>query len=99
MMESLKKVAVGAGLCAVALLSLGAADRPPYEYITETYTVQDGDTLEGIGKVFMSKNTYGERFLPEFIEGIREANPWLLDREAVAGDVLTITYWVKGEGK
>lgn len=98
MMESLKKVAVGAGLCAVALLSMGAADRPPYTYIEEVYEVQDGDTLEGIGKVFIVKNTYGARFLPEFIEGIKQNNEELVKShgQVEPGQKLRVTYWVKG---
>jgi len=99
MIENLKKIAAGAGLCAVALLSLGAADRPPYEFVEEVYEVQAGDTLEGIGKMFIQKNTYGEREIREFIDGIKQENPWLLSRDAVAGDKLTICYWVKGDTK
>ena len=98
MIENLKKIAVGAGLCAVALLSLGAADRPPYTYIEEVYTVQDGDTLEGIGKMFIQKNTYGSRYLPEFVHGIIQNNEELVKShgQVEPGQKLLITYWVKG---
>ena len=43
----------------------------------------------------MEKNTYGPRELREFIEGIRELNEWLLQRDIAAGDTLRINYWEK----
>ena len=45
-----------------------------YEYIIEEYVVQENDTLEKIADEFIIKNTYGEREIREFTEGIKELN-------------------------
>ena len=105
----LKKAAIGAGLFIVAALSLGAADanpcevmkEAPYELVEEIYTVQKGDTLWTIGEEYMAKNTYGPRYLLEFIEGIKQNNEELVKShgQVAPGQRLRITYWVKGGGK
>jgi len=71
-----------------------AADRN-WNFVEASYTVQHGDTLEKIAEKYMEKNTYGPRELREFIEGIRELNEWLLQRDIAAGDTLRINYWEK----
>ncbi|MBQ1890021.1 MAG: LysM peptidoglycan-binding domain-containing protein [Selenomonas sp.] len=66
-----------------------------WNFVEESYTVQHGDTLEGIAEKYMEKNTYGPRELREFIAGIKELNDWLLKRDVAEGDTLRINYWEK----
>lgn len=95
--QGMKRAAIGAALCAVAALSLGAADSRPYEFVEETYVVQKGDTLWTIGEEYMAKNTYGRRYLPEFIQGIIQENDELVEShgQVEPGQKIKITYWVK----
>ena len=94
--QGMKKAAIGAALCAVAALSLGAADNHPYEMVEEIYTVQKGDTLWTIGEEFMEKNTYSPRYLLEFIEGIKQNNEELVKShgQVEPGQKIKIIYWV-----
>lgn len=67
---------------------------PGYEYVIEEYVVQENDTLEKIAGEFIIKNTYGEREIREFTEGIKELN-CLLSNEIETGQILKISYWTK----
>lgn len=96
--RGLKRAAIGAALCAVAALSLGAGDfHHPYEMVEEIYTVQRGDTLWTIGEEYVAKNTHESRYLLEFIEGIKQNNSALVKShgQVEPGQKLRITYWVK----
>jgi hypothetical protein len=96
--QGMKKAAIGAALCAVAALSLGAADsHHPYEMVEEIYTVQKGDTVWTIAEEYMAKNTYGDRYLPEFVQGIIQNNEELVQShgQVEPGQKLRVTYWVK----
>jgi hypothetical protein len=80
----------------VALLSTTCyAAEKNYELIETTYTVQEDDTLRSIASSYIEKNTYGAREIREFTAGIKELNPWLLNRSLTAGDKLRINYWIK----
>ena len=96
-LRGIKKAAVIAALGIAAALSLGAADSHPYRIVEETYTVQKGDTLWTIGEEYMAKNTYGRRYLPEFIEGIKQNNDFLVEShgQVEPGQKIRITYWVE----
>ena len=74
----IKKAVLIAAIGATAIISMGVADGADYRLVEETYTVQPGDTLWTIGETFMEKNTYGRRYLPEFIEGIKQNNDELV---------------------
>ena len=65
-----------------------------WRLIEETYEVQKGDSIEGIAKKYIKKNTYGKRELHEFIEGIMELNE-MSAPDIHVGDKLKINYWVK----
>ena len=93
----LKHGAIIAAVGISAVLSLGAADGDDYRVVEEVYTVQEGDTLWSIGEAFVEKNTYGQRYLPEFIEGIKQNNDFLVEShgQVEPGQKLRITYWVK----
>lgn len=81
----------------VLLLLLNASvcqATPGYEYIIEEYVVQENDTLEKIAGEFIIKNTYGEREIREFTEGIKELN-CLLSNEIETGQIIKISYWTK----
>ena len=69
------------------------------ERVEITYTVEPGDCLWSIGEKHMPLNTGGRRYLPEFIEGIKELNPWIKENGYVlhAGDKVRISYWIKKE--
>ena len=71
------------------------------ELVEEEYIVKPGDTIWGISKEFMEKNTGTNRYILEFKEGIYENNPWLTERKGIIypGDKLVITYWVKKEAE
>ena len=87
---------------ALAVLILtGAADaKYPGHMITDTYVVNEGDTLWDISRKYMDKNTYGPRDIREFKEGIIELNYDSVfadrkDGEIYPGDTLKINYWVR----
>lgn len=70
------------------------------QMVTETYTVQPGDTLWAISEQYIQKNTYGPRDIREFYYGVIELNydTVFKDRlpgEIYPGDKLIINYWVK----
>lgn len=97
--DKLKRGAVIAAVGISAALSLGAADSHDYRIVEEVYTVRQGDTLWTIGENFMEKNTYGRRYLPEFIEGIKQLNDELVEShgQVEPGQKLRITYWVNSD--
>ena len=65
--------------------------------VEDEYTVQEDDTLWSISEAYMEKNTGGRHYILEFIEGVKELNPWLLETKGQIhpGDRLRINYWVK----
>lgn len=82
---------------------VGATVPEDAQLVTETYIVSSGEGLDKISYIFMAKNTYGSRYLPEFREGIVQNN-WELLKDRYphgmikGGDKLVICYWVrKGE--
>ena len=97
--EKMKRGTIIAAIGISAALSLGAADGHDYRIVEETYTVQPGDTLWSIGETFMKKNTYGRRYLPEFIEGIKQNNDFLVESrgQVEPGQKLRVTYWVNSD--
>lgn len=96
-LRGIKKAAIIAALGITTLISLGAVDGKDYELVEETYIVQRGDTLWTIGEAFMAKNTYGDRYLPEFVQGIIQNNEELVQShgQVEPGQKLRITYWVE----
>lgn len=83
-------------VCLIGLASLhGEAAEKHYELIEAVYQVKEGDTLDGVAKEYMAKNTYGPREIREFTSGIKELNEWLLQRDVRPGDTLHINYWIK----
>ena len=97
--EKMKRGTIIAAIGISAALSLGAADGHDYRIVEETYTVQQGDTLWTIGQAFIAKNTYGRRYLPEFIEGIKQLNEELVEShgQVEPGQKLRVTYWVNSD--
>ena len=69
----------------------------PYAMVTENYTVQTGDTLDKICKLYMKKNTWGRREFNEFKLGIQELNLQLFKRDVIQGETLVINYWIKNK--
>lgn len=61
--------------------------------VQDVHLVQEGETLDGITRDYMKKNTYGTREFMEFREGIIELNN--LHGEVVPGQKLRINYWVE----
>lgn len=97
--DKLKRGTIIAAIGISAALSLGAADGKDYRIVEEVYTVQSGDTLWSIGETFMAKNTYGRRYLPEYIEGIKQNNEELMEShgQVTPGQKLRVTYWVNSD--
>lgn len=98
------KALIGGGLLVCAVCTAGMdmiEDRPAAVLVEEVYVVRPGDTIWGIAEEYCAKNTATRRYILEYKSGIEELNPWLLDRAGMIypGDKLTLTYWVKGEGK
>lgn len=60
--------------------------------VQDVHLVQEGETLDGITRTYMKKNTYGDREFHEFREGIIELNN--LHGEVHPGQELRINYWV-----
>lgn len=100
-MQGIKKFVAGMSLAAAALVLTGAGSGDQ-TLIETTYTVQQGDTLRNISEEYMGKNTGGCRYILEFESGIKELNPWLLDRPdkcmIYPGDTIRINYWTRAGG-
>ena len=90
-----KKSLTAAALIGAAVICAGfyTGDQVKVEAV---HTVQPGDTLWSISEDYLQKNTGGRRYLLEFMSGIREMNPWLVDThdQLQVGDKITIHYWV-----
>jgi len=100
--NSLKKLVV-CGLVIGSTIIFTGGNYLKVELVEDTYTVQAGDSLWSISEEFLQKNTGGRRYILEFKSGIKELNPWLLERpsecEIYPGDELRINYWVKVDEK
>ena len=68
-----------------------------WKLIEDTYTVQQGETLDEITDKFIPLNTYAPREHNEFKSGIRELNRSLWERgsEVVPGETIRINYWIE----
>ena len=82
-------------VCVGSVSEAAEVDHRSWTVVHVSYEVQDGDTLQSVAENYLKKNTYGERDINEFREGIRELNDWLLTRDMQKGDVLRINYWEK----
>ena len=67
--------------------------------VEDTHIVQQGDTLWSISETYMKKNTGGRRYIMEFMEGVKELNPWIEEGGYVIhpGDRVRVNYWIKKE--
>ena len=85
-------------LAAAAFFFCGAY-KGDQELIEDTYIVQPGDTIWSIGETYLPLNTGGRRYLPEFVEGIKELNPWVVEQRynIHPGDKIRVNYWIKKE--
>lgn len=65
--------------------------------VEDTHIVQQGDTLWSISETYMKKNTGGRRYIMEFMEGVKELNPWIKENGYTIhpGDRVRVNYWVK----
>jgi hypothetical protein len=92
----IEKMIIGAALIGTALIAAGFYNGDQ-QRVEETYTVKHGDTIWSIGEEYIHKNTGGRRYLPEFVEGIKEMNPWVKENDYIihAGDKIQISYWIK----
>ena len=89
----IKKLAM---IIMIAMSICSVACAQPYKLVHYEYEVQAGETLTDIGQKFIEKNTYGDRSLKEFTEGIVEINPELWNnRETYAGEVIYINWFEK----
>lgn len=93
-----KKCLTGAVLIGAAVLLTGFYDGDQVRVET-VYTVQPGDTLWSISEEYLQKNTGGRRYIMEFMEGIKELNPWIKENNYVIhpGDKIRVNYWIKKE--
>lgn len=69
---------------------------PKWVLIHDSHYVQEGETLDGITRTYMKKNTYGPRGFEEFREGIIALNN-LRGKTVYTGQELSINYWVTPE--
>ncbi|WP_303838861.1 LysM peptidoglycan-binding domain-containing protein [Selenomonas ruminantium] len=94
--SALKKFLAGTVIIGAAVICAGFYDGDQVRVET-VYTVQPGDTLWSISEEYLQKNTGGRRYILEFMSGIREVNPWLLETkdQVHPGDKVTISYWIK----
>lgn len=65
--------------------------------VEDIHTVQQGETLWSISETYLQKNTGGRRYIMEFMEGIKELNPWIKEQGYTIhpGDKVRVNYWVK----
>ena len=65
--------------------------------VEDTHIVQSGETLWSISETYLQKNTGGRRYIMEFMEGIKELNPWIKEQGYTIhpGDKVRVNYWVK----
>ena len=100
-----KKIVLIGGLLAAATIFSGFSTSeatevgdtlPKWVLIHDVHYVVEGETLDGITKTYMKKNTYGPRGFEEFREGIIELNG-LRGKTIYAGQELNINYWVTPE--
>ena len=94
--SALKKFLAGTAIIGAAVICAGFYDGDQ-ERVEITYVVQPGDTLWHIGEEHIKLNTGGRRYLPEFVEGIKELNPWIKEQgyNIHPGDKVRVNYWVK----
>lgn len=76
--------------------SFTEAANPQWVLIQDTHYVQECETLDGITRDYMKKNSYGAREFNEFRQGIIELNN-LSEPKVNPGQELKINYWVKPE--
>ncbi|BEU87426.1 hypothetical protein TAMA11512_08900 [Selenomonas sp. TAMA-11512] len=96
----INKIIIVAALIGAIFILSGAAirdDAADAVFVEETYIVKPGDTVWSIAEEYLPKNTYSRRYILEYVEGIKENNPWLVERKSQLqpGDELVMTYWVK----
>lgn len=91
----LKKFILLAMLVMTAFVFSGFSEAatPKWVLIQDVHHVQEGETLDGITRVYIKKNTYGTREFQEFREGIIELNN-LHEKNINPGQELRINYWV-----
>jgi hypothetical protein len=94
--SAVKKILTTGAFVGAALIAAGFYNGDQ-QRVEETYTVKHGDTIWSIGEEYIHKNTGGRRYLPEFVEGIKEMNPWVKENDYIihAGDKIQISYWIK----
>lgn len=96
--SALKKFLAGTAIIGAAVICAGFYDGDQVRVET-VYTVQPGDTLWLISEEYLQKNTGGRRYIMEFMEGIKELNPWIKENNYVIhpGDKIRVNYWIKKE--
>lgn len=94
--SAIKKCLAGAALIGAAVVFAGFYNGDQVQVET-VYKVQKGDTLWSISEDYLKRNTGGRRYILEFMSGIRELNPWLIEThdQLQPGDELRINYWRK----
>lgn len=85
-------------LAAAALFFCGAYEGDQI-LVEDIHIVQPGDTLWSISEEYMHRNTGGRRYIMEFVEGVKELNPWIQENGYIIhpGDKVRVNYWVKKE--
>ena len=94
----LKRGAACLLLAGAAALFSGAYDGDQV-LVEDTHIVRHGESLWSISEDYMKRNTGGRRYIMEFMEGIKELNPWLKANNYVIhpGDKIRVNYWIKKE--
>ena len=89
-----KKLLLGAGIAAIALLSMGFSD--DYDVTHYTVTLHNGDTVESASEVFYELNQNGDCY-DMFRYRVLEANKELFadGRVTQAGDKVIVPVMVK----
>ena len=98
-LESLiKKFVGGVALIGAAVLLTGFYEGDQVQVET-VHKVQKGETLWSISEDYLKKNTGGRRYIMEFMEGVKELNPWIKENGYVVhpGDRVRVNYWIKKE--